>query len=207
MQKTRDSGRSFDKSSKLPSQIMEEQRSAAENAVRIARAAREYIVSLNRAWIDLWNSRYTELMTIPKRVADTQCDFIERALNDYGQSLENMRTLTAKAQEETASLASRAVRESEAGARRLGTAAMGAGLGAAGERRDFEGDNGGSRAQEEHANTARGRSSAAEHTQQKRAAATLKEAASGSEPRNPAARSRTEVAEGRGGSRGARRAH
>jgi len=60
---------------------MEAQRAATENATRMTNAAYHYALSVNRAWIDLWDSRVDDYLELPKRFVDAQTDFIERAFD------------------------------------------------------------------------------------------------------------------------------
>ncbi len=51
--------------------IIEAQRVAVENASNMASAAFRYAISMNRAWLDLWESRVDEYFELPKRFAKT----------------------------------------------------------------------------------------------------------------------------------------
>ena len=99
-------GGSMPRSANFPNagQMAEAQRTATENVAKLATTAFDYGVSLSRAWIDLWDSRYTEYIMIPKRLANAQSAFLERALDDYQQSLETLRDLAVRAQDKASSV-------------------------------------------------------------------------------------------------------
>jgi hypothetical protein len=94
--------------------IIEAHRAAAENAAKLANAAAQYALSLNRAWLDVWETRLNEYFELPKRVAKAQTDFIEHAFDHYQESLQALGGLALKASDEAGAV----VRETqEAGER------------------------------------------------------------------------------------------
>jgi hypothetical protein len=80
--------------------LMESQRAVAENAARMASTACHYSMSMNRAWLEFWSRHLTQYTELPKRFADAQTDFMQRALSHYQQSLQQLGGLAAKAEEE-----------------------------------------------------------------------------------------------------------
>ena len=93
---------------------MEAQRAATENATRMANAAYHYALSVNRAWLDLWESRVDDYLELPKRLVNAQTDFIEQAFHHYREGMEKLGTLATKAMSDAQS----AVRETEAAGER-----------------------------------------------------------------------------------------
>ena len=76
MQRNRETNGADEMSVKLPDAgaLMEAQRAATENATRMANAACHYAVSVNRAWLDLWDSRIDDYLELPKRFVNAQTD-------------------------------------------------------------------------------------------------------------------------------------
>ena len=103
-------------SAKLPDAgaLLNAQRAAAENATRMANAACHYALSLNRAWLDLWDSRLDDYLDLPKRFVSAQTDFIEQAFEHYQESMQKLGSLATKASRDAQS----AVRETEAAGER-----------------------------------------------------------------------------------------
>ena len=56
------------------------QRAATENK-RMANAAWHYALSLNKAWLELWDFRLDDYMNLPKRCVDVQTDFVEQTFD------------------------------------------------------------------------------------------------------------------------------
>ena len=97
------------------SAVIEAQRAATENATRMASATCHYALSINRAWLDLWDSRLNEYLELPKRLLDVQTDFVEHAFDHYQESMQKLSSLAAKATDDTES----AVRETQASGERV----------------------------------------------------------------------------------------
>ena len=112
MQRNREANGADEMSAKLPDAgtLMEVPRAATENAMRMTNAAYHYALSVNRAWIDLWDSRVDDYLELPKRFVDAQTDFIEKAFDHYQESMQMLRSLATKATRDAQS----AVRETEA---------------------------------------------------------------------------------------------
>jgi hypothetical protein len=87
---------------KLPDaeMVMEAQRAATESASKMATAACHYAISINRAWLDLWDSHLNEYLDLPKRLADAQADFLEHAVEHYQESMEKLGGLASKVSQE-----------------------------------------------------------------------------------------------------------
>ncbi len=77
--------------------ILEAQRAATENATRMANAAFHYALSINRTWLDLWDSRLDEYLDLPKHFVDAQTNFVEHAFDHYQESMQKLSGLAAKA--------------------------------------------------------------------------------------------------------------
>jgi hypothetical protein len=90
--------------------IMEAQRAATENASKIANAACHYAISMNRAWLELWDHRLDEYFELPKRFAEAQTNFLGHAFEHYQESMQKLGGLASKMTEE----AQAAVRETQA---------------------------------------------------------------------------------------------
>lgn len=89
--------------------IMDAQRAATENASKMANAACHYALSVNRAWLDIWDSRLNEYFELPKQFVEAQTDFMEHAFDHYKESLQKLGGLASKLTEEAGS----AVRETQ----------------------------------------------------------------------------------------------
>ena len=55
-------------------------RGATENK-RMANSALHYALSLNKAWLELWDFRLDDYMNLPKRCVDVQTDFVEQTFD------------------------------------------------------------------------------------------------------------------------------
>ncbi len=117
MQKNRETYGSDEVSATMPNAgaLVEAQRAAAENATRIANAACHYALSVNRAWIDLWESRLDDYLELPKRFMNAQTEFMEQAFDHYQESIQKLGSLTTKASHD----AQTAVRETQAAGERV----------------------------------------------------------------------------------------
>jgi uncharacterized protein with von Willebrand factor type A (vWA) domain len=82
--------------------IIEAQRAALENASHMASAACRYAITLNKTWLELWESRLDDYFELPKRFAQSQTDFMEQAIGHYQESMRKLgglaSTLTQEAQ-------------------------------------------------------------------------------------------------------------
>ena len=56
----------------------------------MASTACHYAVSMNHAWLGLWNNQLTQYMEIPERLTDAQTDFIEQAFDHYQESVHQL---------------------------------------------------------------------------------------------------------------------
>jgi len=81
--------------------LLEAQMAAAENATRMAGAAYHYAMSMNRAWLNLWNNRLVQYTELPKRLADAQIDFMEKAFDQYRDSIHQLEGMATQATNET----------------------------------------------------------------------------------------------------------
>jgi hypothetical protein len=111
MQQKRETHGTDEVSVKLPDagMVMQAQRAATENASKMANAACHYAISINRAWLDLWDSRLNAYLDLPKRFVDAQADFLEHAFDHYQESMQKMGGLASKVSQE----AETAVRETQ----------------------------------------------------------------------------------------------
>ena len=115
--------------------FIEAQRTATENACRMANAAYKYAFSVNRAWLDLWGNRLPEYLARPKRFADMQTDFFERAFDHYQESMQKFGGLAKEAKDQ----AETAVKEGQAAVERaVSQFQQRPGPGNAGEHREGE---------------------------------------------------------------------
>ncbi|SRR5579883_317015 len=83
-----------------PGAIMQAQLEAAENATRIAGAACNYAVSVNRAWLELWTNSITQFTHLPRRLADMQRELVEEAIGDFQESMQQFGEFAVQASEE-----------------------------------------------------------------------------------------------------------
>ncbi|MGO9459345.1 MAG: phasin family protein [Rhodomicrobium sp.] len=80
--------------------ILDAQRAAAENAARMAGTTCHYAMAVNRAWLNFWSNHLTQYTEIPKRLADAQSDFVERAFDHYQESIQQLSGMAREVQEE-----------------------------------------------------------------------------------------------------------
>lgn len=99
--------------------LIEAQRAATENANRMVNAACHYTLSINRAWLDLWDSRLSEYMEFPKRLMDAQTSFLENAFDHYQESMQKFGGLAAKARDEAQTVLRETEEEGERVVRRF----------------------------------------------------------------------------------------
>jgi len=112
MQRNRETNGADEISATLPDAgaLLEAQRAATENATRIASAACHYALSLNRAWLELWDSRVNDYMEFPKRFVNAQTDLIEQTFDHYQESVQQLGALATKTTRDAQSV----MRETEA---------------------------------------------------------------------------------------------
>ncbi len=72
------------------SRVFEMQRSAAENASHMASTLWQYSISMNRAWLRLWNNQLSHYTEMPERLAEAQSNFVEQAFDHYRDSIQQM---------------------------------------------------------------------------------------------------------------------
>ena len=77
--------------------LLAAQRAATKNAARMANAACHYAVSLNRGWLNLWDSYLDDYLDPPKHFVNAQTAFIEQAFDHYQESVQQLGSLAAKA--------------------------------------------------------------------------------------------------------------
>jgi hypothetical protein len=92
---------SFDGTLPDAGKILDAQRAAAGNVAHMASTACHYAMSMNRAWLDLWNNQLTQCMQIPERLTEAQTDFVEQAFDHYRESIHQLSGLAQQAQEQT----------------------------------------------------------------------------------------------------------
>jgi hypothetical protein len=111
MQQNRETHGSDEVSVKLPDagMVVQAQRAATENASKMATAAAHYAISLNKAWLELWDTRVNEYVEWPKRLANAQAEFVEHAFDHYQESLQKIGGLASRVSQE----AETAVREAQ----------------------------------------------------------------------------------------------
>jgi hypothetical protein len=117
MQRNREANGADEMGAKVPDAgaLLEAQRAATENATRMANTACHYALSLNRAWLDLWESHLAEYLELPKRFLDAQTSFIEQTFDHYQESMQKLGSLASKATREAQS----AMRETEVAGERV----------------------------------------------------------------------------------------
>lgn len=99
--------------------LLDAQRAAAENTARMASTACHYTMSLNRAWLEFWSKHLTQYTELPKRFAEAQTDFMERAFGHYQDSIRQFSSITEEAQEELQEAAEESGKAGERVAQRL----------------------------------------------------------------------------------------
>ncbi len=80
--------------------LLQAQRTAAENAVRMAGATCHYAMSWNRAWMNIWSHHLEQYSQLPRRLADAQTSFVEEAFDRYQESIQELGGLAAELQED-----------------------------------------------------------------------------------------------------------
>ncbi len=110
MQRNRETNGADEISAKLPDAgaLLDAQRAATQNATRIASAACHYALSVNRAWLESWDSRVNDYMDFPTRFINAQTDLIEQAFDHYQESLQQLGSLAATATRDAQSAISEA---------------------------------------------------------------------------------------------------
>ena len=94
---------------------MEAQRAATENASRIANAACHYAMSVNKSWLELWDTHLDQYLELPKRFVNAQTDLIEQVFSHYQESMQKLGSVATKATQDVQS----AVRETQGAADRV----------------------------------------------------------------------------------------
>ncbi len=86
-------------SAKLPDAgaLMEAQRLATENASRFANAACHYAESLNKHWLEFWDTHLDQYVELRKSLAHAQNDFIQQAFGQYQESLQKLGSVATRA--------------------------------------------------------------------------------------------------------------
>jgi len=79
--------------------LLDAQRAAGENAARMAGTACHYAMSVNRAWINFWSNHLGQYTEIPKRFAEAQTSFMERAFEHYQESMQELSGLAEEFRE------------------------------------------------------------------------------------------------------------
>jgi vacuolar-type H+-ATPase catalytic subunit A/Vma1 len=80
--------------------ILEAQRTAAQNAARVAGVTCHYAMSWNRAWLNFWSQHLSQYSELPKRFADAQTNFVEQAFDHYQESIQELGSLASELQDE-----------------------------------------------------------------------------------------------------------
>jgi hypothetical protein len=80
--------------------LLEVQRTAAENAARIAGVTCHYAMSWNRAWLNFWSNHLSQYTELPRRIADAQSSFFEQAFDHYQESIQELGGLASQIQGE-----------------------------------------------------------------------------------------------------------
>jgi len=99
--------------------LLDAQRAAAENAARMASTAYHYTMSVNRAWLEFWSKHFTQYTELPKRFAEAQTDFMERAFGHYQESIQQLSGLAGEAGEKIEEAMRETGKTGERTARRL----------------------------------------------------------------------------------------
>jgi len=121
MQRNRETNSTDEMSPKFPDAgaLISVQRAATENATRMANAACHYALSVNHAWLELWDSNLDDYLELPKRFVNAQTDFIERAFDHYQESMQKLGSLATKATREAQSAAMETQAAAERSARQF----------------------------------------------------------------------------------------
>ncbi len=111
MQRNRETNGAEEMNAKLPDAgvLLDAQLAATENATRMANAACHYALSVNRAWLDLWDRHLGDYLELPKRFMSVQTDFIGHAFDHYQEGMQKLTGLATQATRDAQS----AVREAE----------------------------------------------------------------------------------------------
>jgi gas vesicle protein len=91
---------------------------AVQNATRMTGQVCHQVMSMNKAWFDLWSTLITEIAALPKRFTSAQVDYIGHVLSSFKETGREMGNLVLHAEEEaegtfreTAKEAGRSIRE------------------------------------------------------------------------------------------------
>ncbi len=93
---------SFGMNGQLPDagKLLDAQRAALQNATRMGSAACHFAMSMNRSWLNFWNSHISQFTEFPERFAQAQTGFMEEAFDHYQESIEQLSGLAKEAREE-----------------------------------------------------------------------------------------------------------
>jgi hypothetical protein len=80
--------------------LLDVQRTAAENAARMAGATCHYAMCWNRAWLNFWSNHLSQYTELPRRFADAQSNFFEQAFDHYQESIQELGSLASQMQSE-----------------------------------------------------------------------------------------------------------
>jgi hypothetical protein len=91
---------------------------AVQNATRMTGQLCHQVMSMNKAWFDLWSALITEIAALPKRFTSAQVDYVGHVLSSFEETGREMGNLVLHAEEEaegtfqaTAKEAGRSIRE------------------------------------------------------------------------------------------------
>jgi hypothetical protein len=73
---------------------------AIQNATRMMGQVCHQIVSMNRAWFDLWSALIMDFAALPRRLTSAQVDYIGRVLTSFEETGREMGNLVLHAEEE-----------------------------------------------------------------------------------------------------------
>jgi hypothetical protein len=96
--------------------LLAAQRAAAENAAHMTSTACHYVMSMNRAWLNLWSNQLSHCSEIPERLAEAQAGFMQQAFDHYEESMQQMSGFAMQAEKE----AKDAMREARQAGERAG---------------------------------------------------------------------------------------
>jgi hypothetical protein len=102
MTKAQERERSSDMPRSFPSpeNLIHGQNLALQNATRMTGQVCHQVVSMNRAWFDLWSTLITEFAALSKRFTSAQVDYVGHVLSSFEEAGREMGKLMLHAEEE-----------------------------------------------------------------------------------------------------------
>jgi hypothetical protein len=80
--------------------LMHGQNFAVQNATRMTGQVCHQVMSMNRAWFNLWSTLIMDFATLPRRLTSAQVDYIDDMISSFEETGREMGNLVLHAEEE-----------------------------------------------------------------------------------------------------------